>query len=170
MDEYIEAAWRLPEPAAKFADFSEKKGTSSLGNGNGDKQYRCSGQLSTQEAEQQNANLEKAAIDEETLKQANGKSQPPNTSCWPTSSHHLKTKSLAWPELDSSSWDTFGGTLIFAYEICEQSSICFALWQGFVWGWGGAGLEVECTGHLSKQGNYLHISSAIYIDIDMSVN
>ena len=60
--------------------------------------------------------------------------------------------------------------MIFAYEICEQSSICFALWQGFGWGWGGAGWEVECTGHLSKQGKYLHISSAIYIDIDMSVN
>ena len=28
---------------------------------------------------------------------------------------------------------------------------------------------MECTGHLSKQGNYLHVSSAIYIDIDMSV-
>ena len=34
MDEYIEAAWRLPESAAKFADFSRKTGTSSLGNGN----------------------------------------------------------------------------------------------------------------------------------------
>ena len=50
------------------------------------------------------------------------------------------------------------------------NSLQSVLHFGRVLGGDGVGWEVECTGHLSKQGNYFHISSAIYIDIDMSVN